>query len=103
MVAEPIGLQPGLEFLVAILAFSAIGIGVVGGIRQDEGAGAISDHRPAIGALGVRFALDDHPPLRGPGFGAIPEGRKQPLRLAGGFPRGDRRPRGLAPTRRWPC
>ena len=82
MIAEPVGLQAGLEFLVAVLAFAAIGVVVVGGLGQDERPGAVGDHRAAIGALGIRFALDDHPALRGPGLGPIPEGREQPLRLA---------------------
>ena len=76
MVAEAIGLQGHLEFLVAVLALAAVGVGIVGGSGQHSGAGSVGDHGPAIGALGMGLALDDHPTLDGPRLGLIPEGGK---------------------------
>ncbi len=46
-VAEAIGLQTALQFLVAILAFTPIGVRIVGRAGQNEGARPIGHHRAA--------------------------------------------------------
>ncbi len=84
MVAEAVGLQVALQFLVAVLALTAVGVAVVGSLRRDARTGPIRDYRPAVGPLLVDFALDDDPPRLQPTFRLIGEGREQTLRLARG-------------------
>ena len=86
MVAQAIGLESALEFLVAVLALAAIRILIVGALRYDASARPIRHHGPAIGPLRMGFAFDDDPPRLRPTSGLILEGRKMSLRLLGLLP-----------------
>ena len=85
MIAQPIRFEPIFEFFISVLAFASIGVVVVSGLWQDAGAGPIGDHRSAVRPLGIGFALDDHPALRRPRLGLIPESTEEPLWLASYF------------------
>jgi len=61
MITQPIGAQLTLQFLVAVLAFAALGILIVSALRKHRRAGTIGHHGATVGALGIRFALDDNP------------------------------------------
>ena len=63
MVAQMICLQSALDFLVSVLAFTAIRVRILGGTWQYEGSRPVGNHSPSVGALGIGFALDDHPTL----------------------------------------
>jgi len=90
MIAQPIGAQLALQFLVAILALAALGVGFIGSLRARACSGTVGQDGPAVGALRIRFTLDDHPPRLGPRAGLILKTGEQPLRLAGGFVAFDR-------------
>ncbi len=72
MIAQPIGAQLTLQFLVAVLAFAAFGILVVSTLRKHRRAGTIGYHGATVGTLGIRFALDDNPSRLRPRAGLIP-------------------------------
>ena len=86
MVAQAIGFEFALEFLVAVLALAAIRVFVVGALRHDASAWSIGHYGPAIGPLHMGFAFDDDPPRLRPTAGLILEGRKMSLRLLGLLP-----------------
>lgn len=85
MIAQAVGAQTPFEFLVAVLALAAFGVFVVGRGRQQRGPLTIGDDLAAIGALRVRFALDDDLSRSGPRRRLIGLRQKQTLLLAGGF------------------
>ena len=58
MVAQAIGLQFPLQFLVSVLALAPLGVLVVHRCWQDFPARSVRDHCPSIGPLGVGFNLD---------------------------------------------
>src|SRR5271163_267004 len=82
VIAQSVGLQAAFEFLVAVLAFAAVRVGIVGGARQDDSTGPVGDYGTAVRALGMGLAFDDHPPLLCPGLGPIPIRHEEPLRPA---------------------
>ncbi len=59
VVAEPIGVQSALEFLVAIFTFPALDVCVVSGLRKNRCTGTVGHNRPTVCSLRVRFALDE--------------------------------------------
>ena len=80
MIAGAVDVQVALEFFVAILAFAALGVVVIGGAGNDLSTRTIRDDETAIGALGIRLRLDDDPACMLPSAGFIPEGIEQTLR-----------------------
>src|SRR5260370_31554761 len=80
MIAGAVDRQTALEFLVAVLAFAALGVVVVGSLGDDAGTGPVGDDETAIGPLGVGLGLDDDPAGTIPRTGLIPEGVAESLR-----------------------
>ena len=82
MIAQPIGTQFTLQFLVAILAFASFAVLVINAFGQRASARTVGNHGAAIGALGRHFALDDDPTRLLPRVSLIVETREEPLWLA---------------------
>ena len=78
VIAQPVGTEFTLQFLVAIFAFSAFGVLLVNALRQHAGT-------RTIGALQVDRALDDDPPRRRPRAGPVVKAREEPLGFARPF------------------
>ena len=72
VIAQPVGTEFTLQFLVAIFAFSAFGVLLVNALRQHAGT-------RTIGALQVDRALDDDPPRRRPRAGPVVKAREELL------------------------
>jgi hypothetical protein len=84
MVAQAVRAQPPLEFLVTVLAFTALGVLVVCGFRQKRSSGTIGDDAPPVGSLRMGFAFDDHLPRDIPCLCLVRQCHKQPLFVASG-------------------
>jgi len=66
VIAQAVGLQAALEFLVAILTLTTFGVLVVAGTGKHTRSGSVGDHGPTVRALGKGFAFDDGPARLGP-------------------------------------
>jgi hypothetical protein len=71
-----------LHDYASVLAFASFAVFIISSFWHCAGSRAIGDNGSAVGALGIRFALDDNPAWLVPRTGQVVEAGEEALWLA---------------------